>query len=207
MAMKLRWSHLVVLFAIGAVVSPVGDHMHVVTGTTAYDKEFAPFVWLVPITFPISVGLATAALGFLRTRLAPARTWVQPRHGLLGVAAVMLAYAISASVHASQVVAVTMISAVAAATWAFLGDRASTICGVVAAVGGPLVEIAMAEAGLFHYAPGIDGLLGVAVWLVPLYFCFGVVAGCLAEGLVNRADSGASAALAHETRREVAPSR
>ena len=50
-----------------------------------------------------------------------------------------------------------------------------------AAAVGPVVEIGIAAAGQFRYVPGSDGLFGVAPWLVPLYFAFGVVAALIGE--------------------------
>ena len=51
----------------------------------------------------------------------------------------------------------------------------------MAAVVGPLVEIVEQRAGIFEYTANVDGLWGVAPWLVPLYFAFGVVAVRLGE--------------------------
>lgn len=55
-----------------------------------------------------------------------------------------------------------------------------------AAVIGPVVEIVIAEAGLFAYHEASGGLFGVAPWLVPLYFAFGVVVALLAEIAARR---------------------
>ena len=74
-----------------------------------------------------------------------------------------------------------LIYAHATVTWCALGDRWGALCGLIAAVGGPLVEVAIAAAGLARYADGSDALFGVAPWLPPLYFVFGVVVAMLAE--------------------------
>ena len=178
----------IILFLVGAVVSPLGDHMHVVTGTTHYDEDFVPFVWQIPISFVFMVGFATMILGLLRLRLAPPRQGLTIRHAVGAVAGVMFAYAISATVHSSQVAATVMVGAVVALMWAVLGDRPAVWCGVAAGILGPLGEIAASRAGLFHYAAGIDGLFGVAVWLPLLYAGFGMVAACLAEVLATWPD-------------------
>jgi len=39
----------------------------------------------------------------------------------------------------------------------------------------------VSNAGVFTYADSCDELFGVAPWLVPLYFAFGVVAALLGE--------------------------
>jgi hypothetical protein len=62
-----------------------------------------------------------------------------------------------------------------------LGDGPAAVCGVLAAVGGPIVEAVLAGVGVFRYAGGSDSLFGVAPWLPALYFAFGVVVAVLAE--------------------------
>lgn len=80
--MKLRARELLVLFLVGAAASLVGDHSHVVTGTTEYLTDAVPFVWSSPIWFPVMVGAATVALAELRLRLPEPRTTVIARQGL-----------------------------------------------------------------------------------------------------------------------------
>ena len=70
------------------------------------------------------------------------------------------------------------------------GGRPAILCGAVAAVGGPLVEIIESEAGIFEYTDNVDGLAGVGPWLVPLYFAFGVVCARLGELASSRSRSG-----------------
>jgi hypothetical protein len=55
------------------------------------------------------------------------------------------------------------------------------VCGVLAAVGGPVVEIVLVKVGAFAYAEDSSGLFGVGPFLPPLYFSFGVVVALLAE--------------------------
>lgn len=55
------------------------------------------------------------------------------------------------------------------------------MCGILAAVCGPAIEIAIAAAGHFRYADDSDALFGVAPWLIPLYFAFGIVAALIGE--------------------------
>ena len=55
------------------------------------------------------------------------------------------------------------------------------MCGVLAAVIGPVVEIVLVEVGVFAYGADSDGLSGVGPWLPPLYFAFGVVVALLGE--------------------------
>jgi hypothetical protein len=179
---KLRISDMSVLFVLGAAASLVGDHSHVVTATTEYFTDAVPFIWSSPIWFPAMVGAATVSLAELRLHLPRPRTTVTAREGLVGVAAVVGTYVTTALVHSAPTVpALTLIVAVAAITWCALGDGPSVICGVLAAVIGPVVEIVLVKSGVFAYNADCDGLFGVGPWLVPLYFAFGVVVAMLGE--------------------------
>ncbi|MGO4442478.1 hypothetical protein AB4Z42_03890 [Mycobacterium sp. 2YAF39] len=180
--MKLRVPELLILFLLGAAASLVGDHSHVVTGTTEYFTDAVPFVWSSPIWFPAMVGVATVSLAELRLHLPAPRTTVAARQGLAGIAAVIGAYVTTALVHSAPAVpATTLIVAMAAITWCALGDKASVACGVMAAIIGPVVEIVLVKVGVFAYNADCDQLFGVGPWLVPLYFAFGVVVAMLGE--------------------------
>jgi hypothetical protein len=179
---KLRWPVALVLLALGAVASLVGDHSHVVTGTTEYLSSAVPFVWSSPVWFPMLVAVATVAIAELRLRLPALRSAVTARQGLAGVAAVLGVYVTTALVHTAPAVpANVLIYALAAITWCALGDRWGALCGALAAVIGPAVEAAVAAAGLARYAENSDALFGVAPWLPALYFAFGLVVALLAE--------------------------
>ncbi|HKV20342.1 MAG TPA: hypothetical protein VJR50_15025 [Mycobacterium sp.] len=180
--MKLRWPDAVALLILGAVASLIGDHSHVATGTTEYLSDAVPFVWSSPVWFPLLVALATVSVAELRLRMPGLRTAVTARQGLAGVAAVIGVYVTTALVHtAPPVPANVLIYALAVITWCALGDRWGALCGVIAAVVGPIVEAVVATAGLARYADDSDALFGVAPWLPALYFAFGVVVALLAE--------------------------
>lgn len=180
--MKLRAPELLFLFLLGAGASLVGDHSHVVTGTTEYFTDAVPFVWSSPIWFPIMVGAATVSLAELRLHLPEPRTTVTARQGLAGIAAVVGTYVTTALVHSAPPVPSTaLIVAMAVITWCALGDKSSVVCGVLAAIIGPIVEIVLVKVGVFAYNADSDGLFGVGPWLVALYFAFGVVVAMLGE--------------------------
>jgi hypothetical protein len=179
---KLRAPELVLLLIVGAVASLVGDHSHVVTGTTEYFTDAVPFVWSSPIWFPLVVGAATVSLAELRLHLPDLRAGVTARQGLAGVAAVIGMYVTTALVHGAPTVPGTaLIVAMATITWCVLGDKPSVVCGVLAAVIGPVVEIVLVKIGVFAYHDDADALFGVGPWLPPLYFAFGVVVALLGE--------------------------
>lgn len=172
----------------------IGDHSHVATGTTEYSTDVVPFVWSSPFWFPVLVGGATVSLAELRLWLRPPRPALTVRQGLAGVVAVVGMYCLTALTHMGPVVPVTvLIAALATLVWCVLGDAPSVVCGVLAAVIGPVVEILLVATGVFRYADDTDGLLGVAPFLLPLYFAFGVVAALLGE-LSSGARKAASSA-------------
>ncbi|OBA89092.1 hypothetical protein A5662_24340 [Mycobacteriaceae bacterium 1482268.1] len=180
--MKLRWPVAIFLFVLGVVASLVGDHSHIVTGTTEYLSDAVPFVWSSPVWFPLLVAMATVTIAEVRLHLPDLRTTVTARQGIAGVAAVVGIYVTTALVHTGRAVPVNaLIYALAAITWCALGDRWGALCGVLAAVVGPAVEVIFAAAGLARYAEDSDALFGVAPWLPALYFAFGVVVALLAE--------------------------
>ena len=180
--MKLRWLDAGILFVLGATASLVGDHSHIATGTTEYLSDAVPFVWSSPIWFPVLVALAAVSIAELRLYMPDVRTAVTTRQGLAGVAAVIGIYVTTALVHtAPPVPANALIYVLAVITWCALGDQWGAICGLLAAVVGPVVEAVIAAAGLARYADDSDPLFGVPPWLPALYFAFGVVVALLAE--------------------------
>lgn len=180
--MKLRIADVVVLFVLGGAAALIGDHSHVVTGTTVYYTDAVPFVWSSPFWFPLLVGSATVCLAELRLHLPSLRLGVSARQAVTGIAAVVGMYVMTALLHGSPVVPATALICVAAViTWCVLGDTAGAVCGAVIAIAGPAVEIGLVALGVFAYNPGSDGLFGVGPFLVPLYFAFGVVVALLGE--------------------------
>jgi hypothetical protein len=180
--MKLRRPAVPLLFVLGAVAGLIGDHGHVVTGTTEYFTSTVPFIWSSPVWFPVMVGVATVSLAELRLHLSSPRTDVTPRQALAGVAAVIGTYVVTALVHAGPPVPTTaLVCVLAVLAWCALGDGPAVVCGVLAAAVGPVVEIVLVEAGVFRYTDSCDQLFGVGPFLVPLYFAFGVVAALLGE--------------------------
>jgi hypothetical protein len=179
---KLRLPVAVFLFFLGAVAALIGDHSHIVTGTTQYLSNAVPFIWSSPLWFPILVGVATVSIADVRLRLPELRTAVTARQGIAGVAAVIGIYVLTALIHTGPAVPVNvLIYSLAAITWCALGDRYGAVCGVLAAVVGPAVEAVIAALGLARYADDSDALFGVAPWLPALYFAYGVVVALLAE--------------------------
>jgi hypothetical protein len=180
---KLSPLSLLCLFAVGAAGGLIGDHGHVVTGTTAYEPTDFPFVWDSALWFPLVVGTGTVALAEIRLHLAAPRVDGGVAEAVAGIAAVLGIYAVTALVAGDPLgPSTTLIAALAALTWVSIGDGwPAAICGVAAAVAGATTEIVMSAAGIFEYAPAVDDVLGIPPWLFALYFAFGVVAARLGE--------------------------
>ncbi len=189
--MRLKGSELALLFAVGAVGGLVGDAGHVQAGTTTYLDDSVPFVWESALWFPILVGLATASTGELRLWLGPPRPGFDLRIAVGGIAAVLAIYAVTALVFDQpEGPATTLVLMLAILVAAWLADGwPAIVCGLLAAVIGPIAEMLIVELELSRYAESADSLFGVPLWLPALYLAFGVVAARLAELLVARRDA------------------
>ena len=176
------------LFAAGAIGGLIGDAAHVQTGTTTYLSDAFPFVWESALWFPILVGLATVLTGDLRLRLGPVAPWQGDRwrEAAMAIASVLAIYAVSALVsdqpEGAGTTLVVMLAVVCAAR--FASGLPALICGLAAAIVGPIAEIVLVDVDAARYGVDADGLFGVALWLPALYFAFGVVVSRLTELMV-----------------------
>jgi hypothetical protein len=167
------------VFLLGFTVGLAGDACHVVSGTTRYEWDGVPEIWHSAIWFPFLVGAGVLALAFAggRSRLPAARE--RSALELLGAAGAVLAlYALTATLSDQpELVGIVLVSALGVAVWAWWDPSpGAALGGAIAAVAGPLAEIAVVASGASSYAPDSDGLLGVAPWLPGLYFAAGAVA-------------------------------
>lgn len=181
--MRIGLRSALVLFAVGALGGLAGDQAHVASGATRYIDHSLPFVWRSELWFPVAVGLGTVALADLRQRLAPALRGFDLREAVLAIASVLAIYAVTAvltdEASGSAVLLVAMLAAVVAAR--FADGWPALACGLIAAIVGPALEIAVVKADIAAYGANVDDLFGVPLWLPALYFAFGVVVARLAE--------------------------
>jgi len=184
----LSGAQALTLFVVGAVGGLIGDAAHVQTGTTTYLSDAVPFVWESALWFPLAVGLATVATGDLRLRLGSVEPWrgERLREAVTAIAAVLAIYAVSALVsdqpEGPGTTLVVMLAVICVAR--FASGPPALICGLAAAVLGPIVEIVLVDVDAARYGLDSDGLFGVALWLPALYFAFGAVVSRLTELLV-----------------------
>jgi hypothetical protein len=165
---------------LGAAVALAGDACHVASGTTHYEWD-VPAIWRSAIWFPVLVAggvLVLAVAGRdLTARFPPVRA--RTREDVLPAAAAVLAlYALTAVVYDQpDTVSVVLTGAIAVVIWGVWDPSpGAALGGAVAAVTGPLAEIAIVALGAAEYGPDSDQLAGVAPWLPCLYFAAGAVA-------------------------------
>ena len=184
MRVRPRAAELLFLFAIGAAGALIGDAGNVQAGVTRYLDDSVPFVWESPIWFALLVGFAAVAIGALRLQLGPTRPGFDPRILVGAWAATVGVYAVTSIVPDDRTASASLVAMLGILVACFLADRPGLICGLAAAVLGPLVEIAIVELELSEYTDDYDGLGGVALLLPGLYLAFGVSVARITEQLV-----------------------
>jgi uncharacterized membrane protein YoaK (UPF0700 family) len=176
-----------VVFLLGFGIGLAGDACHVASGTTGYDWDGVPTLWNSAIWFPFVVGLAVLAAAEAGHRLdLPTR--VRTRVDVvIGAAVVLALYALTATLRDQPMtVSVVLCAAIAVAVWAWWDPTSRSLAvAMVAAILGPLAEMAVAAAGASHYASDADALGGVAPWLPCLYFAAGAVASGILGALTG----------------------
>lgn len=166
-----------ILFLIGAAIALVGDAGHVDSGITEYLWDDVPAIWKSAIWFPLLVGSAVAVGGLAGSRFGLPRARRDRRDALLGATAILAMYCLTTVVADSPSIAANgLLWALAIAIWLrWDPSLGAFLFAVAASLLGPAAEILMVELGASRYLPGHDELLGVAPWLIPLYFATGAV--------------------------------
>lgn len=176
----------------GATIAPVGDHFHVAQGVTEYLTDFGP-IWLgnSPLWFVLLVApfMAVLAVGQGRWRASRGETPVSASAIFLSPL-LLLALYLGTSFYplreGGSLEALVTLSALAI-FGAFDRTRSGFLVASAAAVFATSFECALVHLGVFRYLPESDELLGVAPWLLPLYF-----AASIAVGAVGRRFCGGS---------------
>jgi len=181
--LKITVKRLVIIFVLGAVLGPVGDLFHLLSGTTAYPDGF-PF-W-APLLFGaagLGVGLshpmADRVLGPSSSRLRPGvRCWTYTG---LGLAAFLGLYCASGYLPGKTGgLRDLLLAGGAIGVWVAL-DRTwqGLLLAAATALCGTLFEIGLVSTGAFYYLPGSSNFYGVASWLPWLYVAASVAMGNL----------------------------
>jgi hypothetical protein len=182
--MRLTPREMLILFAAGAAGGLIGDAGNVDSGATRYLDHSVPFIWRSPIWFPVLVGTATASVGLVRVRLGSLRSG-SPRVAVAAGAAVVAIYAITSLAGNDGTAAVALVTMLGVLCACAFADRPGLICGLIAMVVGPLVEITIVKLDLSEYTASNDGLFGVGFWLPGLYLAFGVATARITEVVVT----------------------
>lgn len=166
-----------VLFVAGAAIALAGDAAHVQAGITEYLWDGVPTIWKSALWFPILVGGAVAAGGWIGSRFDLPRSDRRRTDVVIGMASVLGLYFVTTLVaDAPQIAANGICWAVAIVIWLWWDpSRPAFFAALAAMILGPIAEIMMIELGASRYLPGHDQLLGAAPWLLPLYFAAGAV--------------------------------
>lgn len=166
-----------VLFLLGVVIALLGDAGHVDAGITEYLWDSVPAVWKSAAWFPVLVGSAVAVGGYIGSRFELPRAARDRRDAAVGAVLILGLYFLTTILADSpQLAANGLLWAAAIVIWLWWDASLGAFTFAVAAsILGPLAEILMVELGASRYLPGHDELLGVAPWLVPLYFATGAV--------------------------------
>lgn len=174
--------------ALGFAVGLAGDATHVASGTTHYDWTGGVTIWRSAFWFPLLVAGAVLGGAWLAERAGSRPARVRGRADVLtGAAAVLALYALTSALRGEpETVSLVLTAAVAVAIWSWWDPSpGALVVAAGAAVAGPLVEIALVEAGAASYSSDSDGLFGVAPWLPCIYFAAGAVASSL-WGAISR---------------------
>lgn len=170
------------IFATGAFVALIGDATHVASGTTRYEWDGFPEIWRSALWFPLLVGCGVLGAAWAGDRWAGAAVNRRGRVDVLIAAALIAAlYSLTSALRGEpETVTLALVGAIALAIAAWWDPSPGAFAvGAVAAVAGPIAEILIVELGAASYAEDSDQLMGVAPFLVPLYFAAGTVAARL----------------------------
>ncbi|MFZ0142155.1 MAG: hypothetical protein WAL70_13820 [Aeromicrobium sp.] len=189
-----------ITFLLGFGIGLAGDACHVASGTTVYDWDGVPTLWNSAIWFPFLVGLAVLGAAEVGSRLdLPSRTRTRV-DVVIGSAVVLALYALTATLRGQETtVSVVLCGAIAVAVWAWWDPSPRSLAvALVAAVLGPVAEMAVVAAGASHYTSGSDALGGVAPWLPCLYFAAGAVASGILRALAGSGSKTSRVVSVHD---------
>lgn len=190
---------VLIIFAVGFILGPIGDYSHVMTQTTAYPGGDGPYFFGLPFWVPFLFGCAALAVGLSHPafdkRIGPR----QDRPGTKSIGRVMGglliflgAYCLSGFLPVDKGLHNDLLLAlIAIATWAILDwTWQGIVLGTLTAIAGTLTEIILVHLKIFSYLPGRNNLFGVASWLPWLYFTASVTVGNLGRFLSREKSYG-----------------
>ncbi len=191
--MKSLKKNVLILFSLGFFLGPIGDFCHVVAKTTGYPQGiFGIYFFRIPFWVPFLFGLATLAIGLSHPRLdrllgkPPVRpgmkNWTKVGTGIL---LFLSLYGISGFMpwKTGGINDLVLAGLGLFLWWEYDRSWQGIVLGILTAIAGTCVEIALVHLGAFFYLPPKNNLFGVASWLPWLYFAASVTVGNLGRRL------------------------
>ena len=148
-------------FLLGALLGPIGDYCHVLSGTLAYPGGG------IPLWTPLLFGSATWLISLAVRHLAAVEP-VSP-HPYVGLAVFLSLYCVSGFLPHGSWIADAVLYSCALAQFKLQGGPLNLGLALVAAAGGTAFEATLVHFGVFAYLAGGTGLFGVPTWLPSLY--------------------------------------
>ena len=172
----------------GATIGPIGDHFHVARGVTEYLTDFGP-IWLgnSPLWFVLLVAPFMATLAVAQGRWQSSRGPADAATVYATPLSVLGLYLLTSFYPWREGGSLELLISLAAAVL-YLGldrSRLGLVVGAVVAVAATGFEAALVHLGVFRYLPESDELLGVAPWLLPLYFAASVAVGAIGRQMLS----------------------
>ena len=181
------WKRRLLLAAIGFVLAPLGDRVHVSSGATGYDFALVPMIASSTTWFVLSVVALVVVLGDVATKLQKSEAQATHRapDAVGAVATCLVVWALSAALPFERGYAVTIaLFAVAMVGWAaFERTHAGLMVGILAGAIGTSCEMLLVGRGWFHYAEPLRHVWGVPTWLFAVHASAGVAVSQLARQL------------------------
>jgi|SRR5580704_6883085 hypothetical protein len=173
------------LAILGALLGPVLDYAHVVTGAIRYPPPVRGVPWWVPLLYAgasLAIGLSHPLADRLLRR--PSRVALTPPRLAAGFAGFCAVWLASGAVPLGSAAVAALLAPASLALWLWL-DRTWQGLAMAAgtAIAGCGVEVVLSGAGLFQHTH--RDVLGVALWLPWIYVAASVGLGNVGRHLVR----------------------
>lgn len=166
------------MYIIGMILGPLLDGLHVHSGVLAYNEPEKFQAWWVPFLFGAAT-LSISVLVILVEKFFKQNTFTATWKSMfITLVVFILSYAFSAYSSAPSWAIFLAIAIVARRMGVyFIKNKAGLVMACIVTIIGPLVEITLTSLGLFHYIR--PDVLGIPMWLLPLYFCAAITVGVM----------------------------
>lgn len=179
-----KFVRFLIIYLAGMILGPLLDRMHVHSGVLAYNEPEQFQAWWVPFLF----GAATLGISILLISVEKflnqksfTTTW---KATLVALAVFIFLYGFSAYSHSPSWVIFLVIAIIARRLGVyFIKNKSSLVIALLVTFIGPIVEISLTSASLFHYTH--PDIWGIPLWLYPLYFCAAIAVSLLIRSIFD----------------------